>query len=75
MFGYYYVTDTRSSVHRWLAVPALRWIYEDAEDAHEAGIKALKGLHAFGVHPRERGDPDLAGDLEIEVSAILYIPA
>ncbi|MCJ1353211.1 MAG: Dihydroorotate dehydrogenase (quinone), mitochondrial [Icmadophila ericetorum] len=67
IFGYYYVTDTRSSIHRWLAVPALRWIYDDAEDAHEAGIKALKGLHAFGVHPRERGSPDLRGDLNVEV--------
>ncbi len=67
VFGYYYVTDTRAGVHQWLFVPSLRWVYEDAEEAHEVGVKALKGLYAFGTHPRERGNPDGAGDLQVEV--------
>jgi len=54
VFGYLYITDTRASVHQWLAVPALRYIYPDAEDAHHAGTEALKALYSFGVHPRER---------------------
>ena len=67
VFGYYYITDTRAGVHQWFFVPSLRWIYDDAEEAHEVGIKALKGLYGFGIHPRERGNPDGAGDLEVEV--------
>ncbi|MCJ1464286.1 Dihydroorotate dehydrogenase (quinone), mitochondrial [Pseudocyphellaria aurata] len=66
-FGYYYITDTRASVHQWLAVPSLRWIYEDAEEAHEAGTKALKTLYELGLHPRERGNIDSAGNLAVEV--------
>jgi dihydroorotate dehydrogenase len=53
-FGYLYITDTRASVHEWLVVPALRYIYPDAEDAHYAGTQALKTLYAFGLNPRER---------------------
>lgn len=67
-FGYYYITDTRASVHQWLVVPSLRWIYDDAEEAHEAGTKALKTLYEFGLHPRERGNVDSARQLEVEVS-------
>ena len=66
-FGYYYATDTRAGVHQWLFVPSLRRLYDDAEEAHEAGVKALKTLYAFGLHPRERGYPDGAGDLRVEV--------
>ena len=66
--GYLYVTDTRAQgLHRWVVVPAIRWVYPDAEDAHEAGNTALRALHQFGLHPRERGDPDKVGDLAIEV--------
>lgn len=65
--GYFYVTDTRASVHRWLAVPLIRAIWPDAEDAHEAGVHLLKELYRFGLHPRERGRPDDAKDLETEV--------
>ncbi|RDL38892.1 FMN-linked oxidoreductase [Venustampulla echinocandica] len=54
VFTYLYITDTRASVHQWLVVPAVRWVYPDAEDAHHAGTKALKALYSFGVHPRER---------------------
>ncbi|MCJ1312927.1 Dihydroorotate dehydrogenase (quinone), mitochondrial [Agyrium rufum] len=67
-FGYLYITDTRAGVHRWIMVPTLRLIYPDAEDAHEAGTKALKSLYAFNLHPRERNDIDSQKrDLEIEV--------
>lgn len=66
-FGYLYVTDTRSSIHEWLVVPALRQIYPDGEEAHHAGTKILKALHNFGLNPRERGNLDAAGDLEVEV--------
>ncbi|KAI9841947.1 MAG: Dihydroorotate dehydrogenase (quinone), mitochondrial [Sclerophora amabilis] len=66
-FGYLYVTDTRAGIHQWVIVPSLRWMYEDAEEAHEAGNKALKSLHLLGLHPRERGNPDGKGDLEVEI--------
>ncbi|KAI4153486.1 MAG: hypothetical protein L6R39_001553 [Caloplaca ligustica] len=67
ILGYYYVTDTRASIHEWLVIPCLRYFYPDAEDAHEFGNRALKALYSFGVHPRERGNPDAKGDLAIEV--------
>ncbi|KAH6666278.1 hypothetical protein B0J14DRAFT_604542 [Halenospora varia] len=54
VFSYLYITDTRAGVHQWLVVPALRWVYPDAEDAHHAGTKALKVLYSFGLNPRER---------------------
>ena len=57
-------------VHQWIVVPSLRWIYDDAEEAHEAGTKSLKALYQFGLHPRERGKADEAGDLEVEVIKI-----
>lgn len=66
-FTYLYVTDTRASVHEWLIVPVLRTVVPDAEDAHKIGNNALKGLYAFGLHPRERGDVDAKGDLKVEV--------
>ena len=61
--GGYYVTDTRASVHSLLPL-IFRFLYADAEDAHEAGTCALKVLHSFGIHPRERGSPS---GLEIKV--------
>lgn len=65
--GYLYVTDTRASIHEWLIVPALRQVYPDGEDAHQAGTRVLKALHSFGLNPRERGEGDSKGDLAIEV--------
>jgi dihydroorotate dehydrogenase len=67
ILGYFYVTDTRAGVHQWLVVPALRWLYPDAEDAHEAGTRALRALYSFGLHPRERTGPDKDNGLQIEV--------
>ncbi|KAF2877533.1 hypothetical protein BDV95DRAFT_559498 [Massariosphaeria phaeospora] len=66
-FGYLYITDTRASFHEWLAVPVLRRLYPDGEDAHHAGNRILKVLHSFGLHPRERSNPDAAGDLEVSI--------
>lgn len=65
--GYFYSTDTRASAHRYIAVPLVRWLYPDAEDAHHAGVAVLKKLYKFGLHPRERSSPDLDGKLATEV--------
>lgn len=69
--GYYAVTDVRFSFHRWLFVPLLRYIYDDAEEAHSTAIKTLKILNSLGLHPRERGNSDSTGDLQIQVSFTL----
>ena len=67
-FGYLYITDTRASVHRWLAVPVLRLLHTDPEEAHHAGIRYIKALYDFNLHPRERGkQDDEDGDLIVEV--------
>ncbi|KAL8669959.1 MAG: hypothetical protein Q9168_005481, partial [Polycauliona sp. 1 TL-2023] len=67
VFGYYYTTDTRSSLHEYIVIPCLRYWYPDAEDAHEFGNRALKALGKFGLNPRERGNPDAKGDLAVEI--------
>lgn len=64
---YVYITDTRASIHRWLVIPIFRTIYRDPEEAHEAGNRALKQLWTFGLHPRERGNPDRKEDLAVDV--------
>jgi hypothetical protein len=69
-FGYYAVTDVRFSPHKWLCVPVLRYVYNDAEEAHRAATKALKTLYQLGIHPRERGNPDAAGDLQVQVITV-----
>ena len=67
-FGYYYITDTRASIHQYLAVPALRLLHTDPEEAHHAGIRYIKALYDFSFHPRERSKADQeVGDLKIEV--------
>ncbi|KAL4779140.1 hypothetical protein BJX76DRAFT_100647 [Aspergillus varians] len=65
--GFVYGTDTRASVHRYAAVPLIRALYPDAEDAHHLGVDSLKTLYKYGLHPRERGDPDGDGALATEV--------
>ncbi|KAL9073762.1 MAG: hypothetical protein Q9157_004627 [Trypethelium eluteriae] len=65
--GYIYITDTRAAIHTYLIIPALRFLYPDPEDAHEVGNAALKALYTWGLHPRERGQPDVTGDLQTEV--------
>ena len=65
--GYLYVTDVRAGIHQWASAPSLRWIYPDAEEAHEAGTEALEFLYACGLHPRERGKHGQKSDLSVEV--------
>lgn len=67
-FGYLYITDTRASIHQWFVVPTLRLLHSDPEEAHHAGIRYIKGLYDFNLHPRERGNHDQErGDLKVEV--------
>jgi dihydroorotate dehydrogenase len=65
--GYIYITDTRSSLHRYVFPPILRAVFPDAEDAHHGTITTLKELYAFGIHPRDRSSPDNDGLLAVEV--------
>lgn len=55
--GLYYLTDTRSSIHKWLTVPALRLVHSDAETAHHAGVSTMKTLEILHLNPREREHP------------------
>lgn len=68
--GGFYITDTRASIHRWLAVPILNWVYPDAEDAHHFGTATLRMLYSLNLHPRERvttSQGDKAVDLSVPV--------
>lgn len=67
LVGYVYATDTRASIHRYAMVPLMRWVYPDAEDAHHAGVNALRTLYRLGLNPRERGNPDADRGLATEV--------
>ncbi|KAL4917285.1 hypothetical protein BDW62DRAFT_87114 [Aspergillus aurantiobrunneus] len=67
LVGYVYGTDTRASIHRYGVVPLIRTLYPDAEDAHHLGVDTLRTLYKYGLHPRERGDPDGDGSLTTEV--------
>ncbi|KAL7942628.1 FMN-linked oxidoreductase [Trichoderma barbatum] len=52
--SYFYATDTRAFVHRYVVPPLLRTVVPDAEDAHHLGVSALKLLYEVGLNPRER---------------------
>lgn len=65
--GYFYLTDTRASLHRYIVPPLIRALYPDAEAAHHAGTAILKELHTLGLNPRERGTGDADGKLAVEV--------
>ncbi|KAL4871819.1 hypothetical protein BDV12DRAFT_193968 [Aspergillus spectabilis] len=67
LVGFVYGSDTRASVHRYGVVPLIRALYPDAEEAHHLGVDTLKTLYKYGLHPRERGDPDGDGALATEV--------
>lgn len=69
LVGYIYGTDTRASIHRYGIVPLIRLLWPDAEDAHHTGVENLKMLYQYGLHPRERGEPDRDGALATEVMA------
>jgi dihydroorotate dehydrogenase len=73
LVGYVYGTDTRASVHRYGVVPLIRALYPDAEDAHHVGVDTLKMLYKYGLHPRERGDPDGDGALATEVGGSFIV--
>jgi dihydroorotate dehydrogenase len=63
--GYVYITDTRASIHRFIVPGLLRFFYPDAEDAHRAGISALKEMYALNLHPRERRNHHSDGLLSV----------
>ena len=74
LVGYIYGTDTRASIHRYAVVPLIRLLWPDAEDAHHVGVENLKMLYQYGLHPRERGDPDSDGVLATEVMVFPNLP-
>jgi dihydroorotate dehydrogenase len=66
---YIYTTDTRAFVHHYLVPPLLRFLYPDAEEAHNAAVSSMKNLYSLNLHPRERAstlsvsgspDPDIS---------------
>lgn len=65
--GYFYITDTRASIHRYVVPRVLRVVFPDAEDAHHFGTAALKELHTLGLNPRERGSDVQDSKLAVEV--------
>ncbi|KAI1746582.1 hypothetical protein F4782DRAFT_544148 [Xylaria castorea] len=65
--GYIYATDTRAFVHRYVVPPLLRFMYPDAEEAHNVAVSSMKNLYSLNLHPRERasvlaadGGPDIS---------------
>ncbi|VBB84494.1 Putative Mitochondrial precursor of Dihydroorotate dehydrogenase [Podospora comata] len=73
VLGYYYATDTRASLHKYLVPRVIRVLFPDAEDAHHAGTAALKALYSVGLHPRERvqdGDATGAKPLAVNVFGV-----
>jgi dihydroorotate dehydrogenase len=71
-FSYLYVTDTRASIHQYLSVPTLRYLYPDAEDAHHFGTRALKALYSLGIHPRERATPKSKRGKETDIGVEVF---
>ncbi|KAI1739488.1 hypothetical protein F4680DRAFT_448866 [Xylaria scruposa] len=64
---YIYTTDTRAFFHRYVVPPLLRFMYPDAEEAHNAAVSSMKNLYNLNLHPRERasvlaanGEPDIS---------------
>ncbi|KAI1259775.1 hypothetical protein F5Y18DRAFT_408169 [Xylariaceae sp. FL1019] len=51
---YIYTTDTRAFFHRHVIPPLLRFLYPDAEEAHEVAVSSMKALYSLNLHPRER---------------------
>ncbi|KAK5633484.1 hypothetical protein RRF57_009198 [Xylaria bambusicola] len=66
---YIYTTDTRAFFHRYVVPPLLRFIYPDAEEAHNAAVSSMKNLYSLNLHPRERSSMlTVNGDHDISVS-------
>lgn len=51
---YIYTTDTRAFFHRYVVPPLLRFVYPDAEEAHNAAVSSMRNLYSLNLHPRER---------------------
>ncbi|KAI0892695.1 FMN-linked oxidoreductase [Annulohypoxylon nitens] len=64
---YVYTTDTRAFVHRYVVPPLLRFVYPDAEEAHNAAVSSMKNLYSLGLHPRERASASGTPELSISV--------
>ena len=62
-FGVAYHLDSRSAIHRWVAMPILH-TFLDPETAQKLAIKAL----SLGIMPRDFGTDD--GILETEIAGI-----
>ncbi|KAI0521412.1 hypothetical protein F5B22DRAFT_596761 [Xylaria bambusicola] len=66
---YIYTTDTRAFFHRYVVPPLLRFIYPDAEEAHNAAVSSMKNLYSLNLHPRERSSMlTVKSDNDISVS-------
>lgn len=57
--SYGYLTDTRASVHSWLAVPLIKFIsQDDPENAHHMAIQILKFMGKFHLLQDHVGPKD-----------------
>ncbi|OTB13083.1 hypothetical protein K445DRAFT_320273 [Daldinia sp. EC12] len=65
---YVYSTDTRAFIHRYVVPPLLRFLYPDAEQAHDTTVSLMKTLYSVGLHPRERFSSSISADPDITVS-------
>ncbi|KAF3062346.1 Dihydroorotate dehydrogenase (quinone), mitochondrial [Daldinia childiae] len=65
---YVYGTDTRAFVHRYVVPPLLRYLYPDAEEAHDVSVSSMKTLYNLGLHPRERSSSSISNGPDISVS-------
>jgi dihydroorotate dehydrogenase len=65
--SWYYMTDTRSGIHRWLVPRAQRLLYPDAETAHNYSVREMKSTYSSGLYPRERNSDKLDAALEVKV--------
>ncbi|KAI1815845.1 FMN-linked oxidoreductase [Poronia punctata] len=67
--AYVYATDTRAFFHQYVVPPVLRYLYPDAEDAHNAAVSSMQHMYNFNLHPRERGSTvSVNGGPDISVS-------
>ena len=68
---YIYTTDTRAFFHRYVVPPLLRFIYPDAEEAHNAAVSSMKSLYSLNLHPRERASA-LAANSDNDLSVTVF---
>ncbi|KAI0109776.1 FMN-linked oxidoreductase [Daldinia grandis] len=65
---YVYGTDTRAFIHRYVVPPMLRFLYPDAEEAHNVAVSSMKTLYNLGLHPRERSSSSASDGPDITIS-------